>query len=233
MKRCGIIGGVGPSATVQLMQCIIRDTPTRRDQDHLRLIIDNHPQIPDRTDALLHGGESPVPYFIESIGILKRAGVDFIACPCNTAYHFLRQMTDEHDFVLVDMIEETVKFLKKLGYGVAGLLSTSGTASTGIYQETGRKYGIRIISPSDDGIRNVMEAVYGAKGIKANARFERSRRNRALLKEVIRGFEEEGLEALIMGCTEIPLALRASDTRLVLINPTEIMAREIIRRSTV
>lgn len=229
-SRCGIIGGVGPSATVQLMQYIIKNTPARRDQDHLRVIIDNHPQIPDRTDALLHGGESPIPYFIESIGVLKQAGVNFIACPCNTAHYFLRKLAVEHSFELIDMIEVTARHLAEKGLKEAGLLSTSGTASTGIYQETGNRYGITIHSPSEAGIKDVMEAVYGIKGIKANSRYERSSRNRELLRGVIREFEEKGLGAVIMGCTEIPLSLRKKDTGLELVNPTELLAKEIIRR---
>ncbi len=230
--KCGIIGGVGPSATVQLMQYIIRNTPTRCDQDHLRLIIDNHPQIPDRTDALLHGGESPVPRMIESIGILKRAGVDFIVCPCNTAHFFLRKLAVSESFELIDMIEATVRYLAGKGYREAGLLSTSGTASTGIYQETGKRFGVEIHSPSEAGIRDVMEAVYGVKGIKANARYERSKRNRELLRGVIGQFEEKGLGAVIMGCTEIPLCLRKRDTGLELVNATELLALEIIRTGT-
>ena len=228
--RCGIIGGVGPSATVQLMQYIIRNTPTRRDQDHIRLIIDNHPQIPDRTDALLYGGESPVPYLIESIDILKQAGADFIACPCNTAHFFLRTLAVQESFELVDMIEVTVKYLAERGVRDAGLLSTSGTASTGIYQETGRRHGVSIHSPSEAGIGDVMEAVYGVRGIKANSRYEKSNRNRQLLKGVIREFEDKGFTAVIMGCTEIPLSLRKRDTSLELVNPTELLAMEIINK---
>ncbi|MBE0676291.1 MAG: aspartate/glutamate racemase family protein [Bacteroidales bacterium] len=230
MKRCGIIGGVGPSATVQLMQYIIRDTPTARDQDHIRLIVDNHPQIPDRTDALLYGGESPVPRLLESIEILKQAGADYIACPCNTAYVFLRQLADEQGFELIDMIEETIIAIKERGIARAGLLSTSGTAASGIYQETGRRFGIEIVSATEQGISDLMEAVYGPKGIKANARYERSRRNRKLIIDVMRNFEERGFEAVIMGCTEIPLAIEARDTDLLLINPTEILARSIVMK---
>lgn len=230
MKRCGIIGGVGPSATVQLLQYIIRDTPTTRDQDHLRLIVDNHPQIPDRTDALLYGGESPVPRMLESIEILKQAGADYIACPCNTAYVFLRQLAVKQGFVLIDMIEETIIALRENGISKAGLLSTSGTAASGIFQETGNRYGIEIVSPPEAGINDIMEAVYGPKGIKANARYERSRRNRKLIINVMRDFEDRGFEAVIMGCTEIPLAIEARDTNLVLINPTEILARSIVMK---
>ncbi|MBM3420137.1 MAG: amino acid racemase [Bacteroidetes bacterium] len=230
MKICGIIGGVGPSATVQLMRDIIENTPARRDQDHVRLIVDNHPQIPDRTEHLLQGGASPVPLLAGSVRLLMNAGADFIACPCNTAHHFLRPMAAEMGFELIDMIEVTVRHLSASGVRVAGLLSTSGTAKTGIYQETGKRFGVEILSPSGSGINDVMEAVYGVKGIKAGPRYEKSRRNRQLLQGVAGQFEEKGIDVVIMGCTEIPLSMRRKDTRMELVNPTELLAREIVRR---
>lgn len=230
MKRCGIIGGVGPSATVQLMRYVIENTPARRDQEHVRMIVDNHPQIPDRTEHLLQGGASPVPLLTESVRLLMSAGADFIACPCNTAHHFLRPMAADMGFELIDMIEVTVRYLAARGVRIAGLLSTSGTAKTGIYQETGKQYGVRIVSPQPEGINDVMEAVYGVKGIKAGPRYEKSTRNRMLLKGVIGQLEAEEVGAIIMGCTEIPLSLRKRDSRLELVNPTELLAREIVKR---
>lgn len=231
MKKCGIIGGVGPSATVQLMQLIIKHTHSTRDQDHLRMIIDNHPQIPDRTQAILYGGESPEKHLAESIRILKGAGVDFIACPCNTAHFFLRNMKKKHNFILIDMVEETVRYLINNNYKTAGLLSTSGTASSGIYQATCREKKVKIINPDQKGIDNVMEAVYGKYGIKANARYEKSRRNKNLLMAVVKQFEEADMDAVIMGCSEIPLCLTQKDTPVPLINPNEILAKAIIEAS--
>ncbi|PIQ79598.1 aspartate racemase [Candidatus Peregrinibacteria bacterium CG11_big_fil_rev_8_21_14_0_20_41_10] len=228
MKRCGIIGGVGPSATVDLVQYIIKNTPAKKDQEHLRMIIDNNPQIPDRTAALLNNGESPNPFLIESINLLKQAKVDFIICPCNTAHVFLRELKKEIDFNFIDMIEETIKYLAANNIKKAGLLSTSGTAKTGIYQNTGKQHGIEIFIPSDKGIKKEMEAIYGNKGIKANPKYEKSKNNKDLFLDVINEFKNEGIKTVIMGCTEIPLCLETNDTTVQLINPTEILAKSAV-----
>ena len=229
MKRCGIIGGVGPSATVDLYRLITKHTPARKDQEHLRIIIDSHPQIPDRTEALLNNGESPIPHLMESIHILQKSGADFIVCPCNTSHIFLRQLKNQLKFSFIDMIEETVKFLQDNNIKKAGLLSSAGTAKSGIYQETAEKFGIEIIAPSEKGIADEMEAIYGKQGIKAGFQYERSKRNKALLLGIIKEFEKKDTKAVIMGCTEIPLCLDKRDTFLTLVNPTEILAKAVVK----
>ncbi len=229
MKRCGIIGGLGPSATVDLYKLIIRHTPATKDQDHIRVIIDSNTRIPDRTAALLYNGESPVPHLLDSIRILQNSEVDFIVCPCNTAHVFLRRLKDQINVPFIDMIEETVKFLQLNKIDKAGLLSTEGTARSGIYQETAKIYGIEIINPSANGIQNVMDAISGKEGIKAGVQFERSKRNKTLLLDTLKEFEKSNIKHIIMGCTEIPLCLETDDTQMILINPAEILAKKIVR----
>lgn len=231
MKVVGIIGGVGPSATVDLYRLIISHTPAKKDQEHLRVIIDSNTQIPDRTKALLFGGESPLDEMRTSIKVLESSGVEKISCPCNTAHVFLRKIKNEISVPFIDMIEETMKFLKEKGIKKAGLLSTSGTVDANIYQETGEKYGIKIIAPSENGIKKEMEAIYGEKGIKAGIEFEKSTCNKSLFLKVLEEFREKEIEIAIMGCTEIPLCLEQSDTDFFLVNPTEILAKAIVRES--
>lgn len=227
-KRVGIIGGVGPSATVDLYRLIVTHTPADTDQEHLRVLIDSHPQIPDRTAAILGKGPSPIPALLESIKLLEDADVDLIACPCNTAHVFLREIQDQINVDFVDMIEATVDYLVANGIKKAGLLSTAGTAKLGIYQQTGEAKNVEILIPSPEGIEKEMEAVYGLEGIKAGVRFEKSDKNKQLLKDVMLELIDAGAEAIIMGCTEIPLCLEEGDCELELVNPTEILAKAII-----
>ncbi|MGB4554610.1 MAG: amino acid racemase, partial [bacterium] len=86
-KVIGILGGMGPEATADLFLKIIRATPAEKDQDHLRVIIDNNPQIPDRTAAIFSQGDDPLPLLVETAKNLARAGADFIVIPCNTAHY--------------------------------------------------------------------------------------------------------------------------------------------------
>jgi len=233
MKKCGVIGGVGPSATIDLLSRIVKNTPAKKDQEHLRIIVDNHPQIPDRTAALLSNGPSPDPFLIESIKLLNQAKVDFIICPCNTAHIFLRKLKKEVKFDFIDMIEETIKLLVKNKIKKAGLLSTSGTAKLGIYQETAKKYGIEILIPSAGAIEKEMEAIYGKEGIKAGMQYEKSAKNKGLFLAVIKEFAKQGVGTVIMGCTEIPLCLEEKDTDLKLVNPTEVLAISTVQYALV
>ena len=231
MKKVGIIGGVGPSATLDLYGYIIKNTPAKRDQDHLRVIIDSNAQIPDRTKAFLENGESPIPQIKESIKILEQAGVDNISCPCNTAHIFLRQIKDQINVDFIDMIDETMKILSIKNIKKTGLLSTSGTVASQIYQETAKKYNIEVVVPSDKEIENEMEAIYGVEGIKAGIQFEKSIYNKNIFLKIIENFQKNNINSVIMGCTEIPLCLEEKDTNILLLNPTEILANAIIKKS--
>jgi len=228
---CGIIGGLGPSATADLYQLIIKHSKAAKDQDHLRLLIDSNPQIPDRTAAILHGGESSAPQMIESARLLETAGADYLAVPCNTAHYFIPEVEKAVKIPFINMIEETAKLIRSLGYTKAGLLSTSGTAKTGIYQDTLSALEIETIIPTEMDIAKEMEAIYGEQGIKAGKDFEKSAHNKTLFSEVISALKKQGAQCIIMGCTEIPLCLEAKDSPLPLINPTEVLAKAIITRS--
>src|SRR5690606_23023618 len=91
----GILGGMGPLATADLYRKIIEVTPATRDQDHLHVIIDADPTVPDRTQALLHGAEDPTPWLVAGARRLESAGASFIVIPCNTAHAFLDRLLPE------------------------------------------------------------------------------------------------------------------------------------------
>ncbi|MCA1705022.1 MAG: amino acid racemase, partial [Actinobacteria bacterium] len=85
----GVLGGMGPLATAEFMRLLVASTPAKRDQEHLHVIVDSNPMIPNRTAALLHGGEDPTPMLVESARLLESAGAEILAMPCNTAHCFL------------------------------------------------------------------------------------------------------------------------------------------------
>lgn len=229
MRKIGIIGGLGPSATVDLYRWIIAKTPASKDQEHLRLIIDSHPQIPDRTQAFLENGLSPDAAFLESIALLRNSGVEAVACPCNTAHIFLRRLLSEQNFPFIDMIDATIERIAKGKARRVGLLSTSGTAKAALYQAAAEARGLECFTPSDIGIAKVMEAIYGPLGIKAGVEYEKSSHNKALLQEALSELHQNGAQAIILGCTELPLCLKSKDSMLPLINPTEELAAAIVR----
>lgn len=232
-KICGVIGGVGPSATADFYKLVIAHTPATKDQEHLRVLIDSHPQIPDRTKAILEGGETPMQHMLESAQLLQKAGADFLVCPCNTAHYFFEELQAKIDIPLVSMIEETAKYLQKNNINKAGLLSTSGTAKSGIYQNILGRFGIDVFIPEESGIKAEMEAIYGEQGIKAGVQYEKTEQNKKLFKLAIDQMRAHNIDGVIMGCTEIPLCLEASDCDLQLINPTAVLAQAVVDRCRV
>lgn len=230
MIKIGIIGGLGPSATIDLYRLITKNTSATKDQEHLRLIIDSHPQIPDRTAFLMNNNlEDPSEKLLESIRLLEQADCKFLACPCNTAHIFLRKLKPEMKAKFIDMITETITELKSKNIQQALLLSTKGTANSRIYQETALSEDIEILTPSEEEIKQEMQAIYGPEGIKAGVQFEKSAHNQKIFLNIIKNYQQKGINTFILGCTEIPLCIDKSLTNANLINPTEILAKSIIK----
>ncbi|HDL85860.1 MAG TPA: amino acid racemase, partial [Candidatus Acetothermia bacterium] len=150
-RTIGILGGMGPEATVELFRRIIALTPAKRDQDHLHVLIDSNPKIPDRTAAIRGQGESPLPLLIAAAKNLERAGADFIIIPCNTAHHWLHELREIISIPIIDMIGQTAERVASQQSSAQwiGLLSTEGTLRSGLYQNAFASRGIALLVPND------------------------------------------------------------------------------------
>jgi len=222
---------MGPEATIQLYQTIVKLTPATRDQEHLPLLIYNLPQIPDRTRALIDHGENPLPYLVHAGRTLQEGGARFIVIPCNTSHAFLPGLQKELRIPIVNMIEETVVHIKKRHPSVrrVGLLATTGTVRMRIYQDALERNGLETIVPhADIQEQAVMQSIYGPSGIKAGFVGLGPRR---LLLKAGNHLVSKGAEALILGCTEIPLVLTKQRFTVPVINPTEILAARAVSLS--
>ncbi|NMA42634.1 MAG: aspartate/glutamate racemase family protein [Oligosphaeraceae bacterium] len=230
--RLGILGGLGPFATLDLFDKILRCTPAKNDQEHLHIVIDNNPRIPDRTAALLHGGPSPLPAMLESALRLQQAGVRFIVIPCNTAHAFVPELQGHLQVPILNMIEAVkTTILRRLpNIKRVGLLATSGTILSRVYAETLAASGIQTLSPASSSQEElVMSAIYGAQGIKAlGANAPLARRQ---LLQAAQELIAAGAEALILGCTEIPLAIGQQDFDLPCFDPAQILAEAAVTKA--
>ena len=141
-KVIGIIGGMGPLATADLFKKIVLNTKAEKDQDHIRVLIDNNTNIPDRTGAILKGGADPIPELTKSAKVLSDMGADLLIMPCNTAHYFHKNVQDAVNIPVLHMIELTMEALKAQGIKKAGLLATDGTIQSGIYQNIFDKSGV-------------------------------------------------------------------------------------------
>jgi len=226
-KIIGILGGMGPEATIDLFYKIIKFTPAEKDQDHLRIIIDNNPKIPDRTAAILGKGEDPLPALRESAQNLEKAGADFIIIPCNTAHYFLPSIQESVKIPILNMIEETAKETQKkiLSIKKVGLLASKGVYKAEIYNQYFKKYNIEVISPEEKDEKEVMEVIYA---IKAGNLSEEVKKN---IISIAQKLIDKGAEAIIAGCTEIPLMLKEGDISAPIIDPTQVLARIAVQKA--
>lgn len=222
-KTVGIIGGMGPEATLDLFYKIIKATPAKKDQEHLHIVIDNFPQIPDRTAFLLGRGENPFPYILKSIELLKKANVDFLCMPCNTAHYFAEDIRKATSLPFISIVESTLKEIKsnfKDSKNI-GLLATDGTIIGRVYHNIFEAEGYKIITPSEEKQNEVMKIVYS---IKAGEIEE----NVHLFKETIEHMKLLGSELVILGCTELPILLKYFKPSIPLIDATSCLAKEVV-----
>ena len=220
-KTVGIIGGMGPAATVELFRRIVAFTPAARDQDHLRIIIDNNPRIPDRTAAILGEGESPLPLLIETAHILEDAGAELLAIPCNTAHFYLPQLQDKVRVPIVNMIEETVRAVRE---SRIGLLATDGTVKAEVYQRACAVQGVDLVLPPPRDQRWLMEAIYGIKSGATPTRFESG------MEDIIGRLRARGVQGVIIGCTELSL-IPIERSSIAVYDALDILARRVVEIS--
>jgi aspartate racemase len=232
--KLGIVGGVGPAATVDFMGKVVAHTPAGRDQEHIKMVVEQNPQIPDRTASLLYDETDPTMAMYATCKRLESAGANAISIPCNTAHAFVERIQSHLRVPIVNMLAETVEaIVQRYGVGkTVGLLATSGTIKSQVYHEAARRAGLHIVAPGVDYQALVMDAIYGALGIKAGF-------TEGLCKDQLLIAAEHlcelGADVLILGCTELPLVLQHSEVFMIkghqvaLIDPTTILAMKCIQ----
>ena len=223
-QMIGILGGMGPEATLDLYRHIINLTPASRDQDHLRVLIYSNPKIPDRTQAIADGGESPLAALCESARLLESAGASVIAIPCNASHHYLGQIREAVEIPVLDMVAETCGALRRWYPEVktAGLLATDGTVRSKIYHRALEAEGIGICLPDESDQVFIQSAI---AEIKAGKHTEKTREK---LFAVGTQLIQAGARAIILGCTEIPLVFDSHAFPHYSLNSTLILAEAAI-----
>lgn len=221
-KVAGIIGGMGPLATADLFTKIVNMTEAARDQDHIHMLIDNNIDIPDRTAAILSGGESPLSYLTASGKRLEAQGADFLLMPCNTAHYFWDALSEAVDVPLLHMPRLTAEECRKRGLKKVGLLATTGTIQSGVYAKAFEDSGVGLVLPDAEGAEATMYLTYDE--VKAG-----KEPHPEALYPYLRAMQEQGAEAFLLACTELPIAF-ANDKAFVYIDPTVVLAAETIRQ---
>jgi aspartate racemase len=225
----GVLGGMGPESTAGLLLRITRRTRVAEEQDHLRVIVDSNPKIPNRTDALLSGKTGPIiEALTRTARNLERAGAEIIGMPCNTAHAFLGDVRSAVAVPVVDMIGETaLRALEVFGRGAAvGLLATDGTLRSSLYHEALEAAGLRTISPSEQGVQSaVMDAIRSVKlhGFSEDAC--------TALGSAACHLASKGAIALIAGCTEVSVVFERHAPDPPWLDPLDVLAEVLVRRA--
>ena len=227
--KVGVVGGVGPAATVDFMRKVVQLTRAACDQDHIKMIVEQNPQIPDRTAHLLSGGEDPTISLLATCKRLEEGGADIIAIPCNTAHAFVEKIDAQLNVPILNMLHEVRVHIQRFLPNVhrVGLLATTGTVATGVYHEAFSGSGIELLVPDEVNQARVMAAIYGDTGVKSGHTTGRCSDD---LTASIKHMQALGAQAVILGCTELPLIELTPEavSILPLVDPTSVLASSCV-----
>ncbi len=228
MRVLGILGGMGPQATIDLYQKVLNYTPATRDQDHLQVLIWSDPHIPDRTAAILYGGMDPSYALCAGAAKLVSGGAECIGIPCNTAHYYLAAVRRAAQGVpVLDMIELTAKAARDcLGTGArVAIAATQATLATRLYDSALASVGLVPMVPSPPEQVIIDDLIFGPSGVKAG--FVDANNCRRFQELCVRLFSS-GAEGIIAACTELPLLAGSPSTMLPIIDPTSILAQALV-----
>jgi aspartate racemase len=220
----GILGGMGPEATADFYREIIRLTPAKTDQDHIPVVIYADPRVPERTHAILHGGEDPVPCLIRGAVALEKAGAGILAIPCNTAHYFLSRIGPKVNIPILNMIEETYQCIRARTGDIhrVGLLATIGTIRSGVYGELFARHDVEVAVPEASDQERLQQAIFQVKA----GNYDRARQD--IFEAIGSVLVAAGAQVVILGCTEIPLGFDISRVEYPVVNATRVLAQAAV-----
>lgn len=224
-KVVGIIGGMGPEATVDLMQQVIAATPAKDDADHIRMLVDNNPKVPSRIKAIIEGtGESPAPCMIEMARGLEKQGADFLVIPCNTAHHYYQDVAAAVNIPVFNLIELTSGCVKKEqpNLSKAGLLASSALQKIHLYEPWFEKYDVQVLYPQRDDQQVVMDLI---RAVKAN---NQTVEQIQAYNRAAENLADQGAECLILACTELSVIGDQLQTCLPVYDASKLLAQAIV-----
>ena len=230
-KAIGILGGMGPEATLDCFGKIIKNTPAQKDAEHLRVVMDSNPRIPDRIAAILGDGESPVPALIEGCRGLEKAGADFIIIPCVTVHYFLPQIQAGSPLPILSIIDAVAEVIQAdfPETNTVGLLGTVATVESGLFQKRLARETIDTLVPDSAQQSKIVAAIKDIKDTRP------SRTQSEITNDLIEAARSlidkkpDGADAIIAGCTEIPLALGQEHLPVPYFDSLTLLARAAIR----
>lgn len=224
-KVLGVLGGVGPLATIYFADLVIKMTDAKNDQGHIAMVILNHATIPDRTEYILDNTKpNPLPVMIEDAQKLQANDCDYIVIPCNTAHYFFDEIQKSVDVPIINILEETVSYAEKTvpNLKCVGILATEGTIISGAYQSVLKKHGLECRVPSTEDQKSLTNIIYNQ--VKAGERVDICE-----FLRIVGELKKAGSDAVILGCTELSVIKKDFNlSRPDIIDSMECLARTSI-----
>lgn len=224
----GVLGGMGPAATLDFFAKLLARNPGDHDQDRLRILIDNNPKVPNRNQAVAGRGVSPAPLLAAMAAGLQRSGADFLVMPCNAAHAFVSAIEEAVTVPFVSIIEETTAEVLRSQPDLSrvGVLAAAGCLDAGLYRNAFAERGVAVSEPGRQQRERFMELLY---------RVKTGERGPAVREPMIGIAEEliaDGAQAIVAGCTEVPLVLSNGDLSCPLIDSSDVLASATVAYAT-
>lgn len=234
--RVGILGGMGPAATADFYRKLVEATPASRDQEHIPVLMEADPAVPDRTAGFLHGGPSPLPWLRKGAKALEVRGAEMLVMPCNTAHLWYEAISQQLSIPMVHIVDAVVEdLLDQLGERATGtlrvgLLGTTATVTGGLYPlralQDHRAAHWRWVLPVQEQQAILEAGIAAVKGSDPDA-------GRLLVGQAFDALVQQGADAVVFACTEVPLALAGMNLRgVVCSDSTAALARCTVRLAT-
>lgn len=228
MKTLGIIGGMGPQATIDLYSKIVALTPAKKDQEHIHAIIDSYAQIPDRTAYIIKSdsqAQDPAPYLIDAAKRLEIAGAQALCMPCNTAHYFLPQIQKNIHIPFISIIQSAIDELRHLPNAPhrVFVMATTGTRESKVYESQLTLNGFEVMPLPEDVQTDLMCCIYD--GVKKG----KTQEYVGLFQQVLDRLAALKPDALIAACTELPLLTQYTSSEVATVDATLALAKACVR----
>jgi aspartate racemase len=223
-KTVGVMGGMGPDATVDFMAKVIALTDSGRDQDHVHMIVDQDPSVPNRQEAIRNGSTEVTHALGAMAKRLEDAGADFLVMVCNTAHVFLDEVHATTGIPFISIVDESVREIDRVCPDArkVGVMATDGCLRTNIYQDAVVASGRQALEPESEELVELMRLI---TEIKAGNQGEDIA---SAMQALANGLVDKGADVIISGCTEIPLVFDGENCKVPVIASTDVLAERTL-----
>lgn len=229
-KTLGLLGGMGPEATVELMRRVVAATPARDDADHIRMLVDNNPQVPSRIAHVIEGtGTDPTPVLIAMAEGLKQAGADFLAIPCNTAHWYLPAVRAAVELPFLDMIDLSVAHLQasQPRPEKVALLASPAVRKVGLFDQRLQAAGFTPIYAEEREEEALLQVI---RAVKAKTYGDSARQAYQAITDTLR---QRDADAFLIACTELSVIDLPDTGGLPIADTLDLLVAEILKTAGV